>query len=85
MPASKSKNSIRDLALALMTRPRLERDDVEALLRRVMDHGRLTSRERGHIRSLVDRFEGQSDSSEGVMRLRALLDIRNDALREPRT
>lgn len=80
MSPSTSPPSVRALALALLEKPRLAAIDVDTILRRAMEDGRLTSRARGHIRSVIDHFEAQDESKEAVARLRAFLDIRRDAL-----
>jgi hypothetical protein len=79
--AATSRTSVRDLAQSLLDKERLERADVDVLLSRAMEEGRLTSRARGHIRSVIEKFEEQDASAEAVRLLRSFLDIRGDALR----
>ena len=73
--------SVRDLAQALLQKQKLARADVDGLLQRALDDQKLTSTERTHIRSVVDKFAAQVDSADAVQRLRSFLDIRGDTLR----
>ena len=73
--------SVRDLAQALLQKQKLARADVDGLLQRALDDQKLTSTERTHIRTVVDKFAAQVDSADAVQRLRSFLDIRGDTLR----
>lgn len=80
MPVT-STPSVRDLAQALLAKPKLARSDVDGLLSRALQDQKLTTAERTQIRTVVDKFAQQQDSADAVQRLRSFLDIRGDTLR----
>lgn len=75
------KPSVRQIAQDLLTKPTLARGDVDGLLSRAMEDGKLTTTERKHIRMVIDKFAATGNSDEAVKRLTGFLDIRGDALR----
>src|SRR4051812_20934300 len=77
MPVS----SVRDLAQSLISKPAIKRSDVDGLLKQAMADGKLTSTEKKHIQSVVDKFAAQTDSKDAVVRLQGFLDMRGDAFR----
>src|ERR1044071_1463814 len=77
MPVS----SVRDLASSLLSKSKIARSDVDGLLKQAMQDGRLTTTERKHIQSVVDKLAAQTDSADAVSRLKGFLDIKGDSLR----
>jgi hypothetical protein len=81
MPVT-NKPTVRQIAQDLLTKPSLQRSDVDGLLDRAMEDGKLTTAERKQIRMVIDKFAqvgGASD--EAITRLKGFLDIRGDSLR----
>src|SRR6185503_13942818 len=77
MPVS----SVRDLATSLLSKSKIQRSAVDGLLKQAMQDGKLTTTERHHIQTVVDKFATQTDSADAVGRLKGFLDIKGDAVR----
>lgn len=75
-----TRPTVRQIAQDLMSKATLLGSDVDGLLSRAAEDGKLTTSERKQIRMVIDKFAEAGGSDEAVTRLKGFLDIRGDAL-----